>query len=193
MDNNLKKEFAPKDVQRMRNLITGNVGDKTQLQTGWEKNHQRHKEGDIWEENGKEWTIKNGLKQTITKLDSLKKLVVLPLCCPKCNKLMQINNINKKMWGIHKMCFDCVIDMEAAIKREGKWEEYESKMMNANKDAQLIDLEAILDEWVDQKDTFVSESGEVETWNGGDKKEIYKQVKEQIQKLKNTDIYKKES
>ena len=34
MENNLKKEFSRRDVQRMRNIITVNAGDRTQIQTG---------------------------------------------------------------------------------------------------------------------------------------------------------------
>ena len=105
-ENNLKKEFTKRDVQRMRNLITGKTGDRTQVQTGYEKNTEDHKEGDVWEENGKQWTIKNGVKQTVTKLDKFKKLVVLPICCPKCKKHMKVNDLNKKMYSIHGNCFD---------------------------------------------------------------------------------------
>jgi hypothetical protein len=193
MEGNLKKEFKPRDVARMRNLITGKTGDKTQLQAGWERYSDRHTEGDIWEENGKKWTIKNGLKQTVTKLDQVKKLVVMPLACPNCGKLMKIDEYNKKMWAIHQKCFDCVVKMESEIKRQGKWKEYESGVMNENKDAMLDDLERALENWVDEKDTFVSESGEVEKWGGGDKTDVYKQVKEEIAKLRKQDIYKGEN
>ena len=78
MSDHLKKEFNPRDVQRMRNIITGQTGDRTQIQMGWERNQEAHKEGDIWEENGKKWTIKKGIKQSVTKLDEIKRLVVLP-------------------------------------------------------------------------------------------------------------------
>jgi hypothetical protein len=193
MEGNLKKEFKPRDVARMRNLITGKTGDKTQLQAGWERYSDRHTEGDIWEENGKKWTIKNGLKQTVTKLDQVKRLVVMPLACPNCGKLMKIDEYNKKMWAIHQKCFDCVVKMESEIKRQGKWKEYESGVMNENKDAMLDDLERALENWVDEKDTFVSESGEVEKWGGGDKTDVYKQVKEEIAKLRKQDIYKGEN
>ena len=50
-ESNLKKEFAPKDVQRMRNLLTGKAGEKTGIQSGYEKSRQNHIEGDVWEEN----------------------------------------------------------------------------------------------------------------------------------------------
>ena len=72
----LKKEFTKKDVTRMRNLITGKSGEKTQIQSGYEKNQEDHKEGDVWQDSsGKSWTIKNGIKRTATKLNNLKKLV----------------------------------------------------------------------------------------------------------------------
>jgi len=193
MSGELKKEFVPRDVQRMRNILTGQTGDRTQIQTGWDKNTQTHTEGDVWEDNGKKWTIKNGIKQTVTKLDEIKKLVVLPLSCPNCGKLMKVDDYNKKMWAIHQKCFDCVIKMESEIKREGKWDEYCANIMNLNKNAELDDLERALEQWVTEKDSFVSEAGEVEKWGGGDKADVYKQVKDEIAELKKRDIYKGEN
>lgn len=189
MENSLKKEFNPRDVQRMRNIITGKTGDRTQIQTGYEKNNQQHREGDVWEENGKSWTIKNGIKMSVTKLDKVKELVLMPLTCPECGSLMKVNDYNKKMWSIHRKCFDCVIKMETEIKRQGKWDEYCANVMNRNKNAELDDLEAALEQWVDESETFVSEQGEVEKWGGGDKKAVYKQVKEEIAELRKLDIY----
>ena len=60
----LKKEFRKKDVNRARNLITGNTGASTGTQIGYSKKEEDHKEGDIWTEGRKTWTIKNGIKQT---------------------------------------------------------------------------------------------------------------------------------
>ena len=193
MSGELKKEFVPRDVQRMRNILTGQTGDRTQIQTGWDKNTQTYTEGDVWEDNGKKWTIKNGIKQTVTKLDEIKKLVVLPLSCPNCGKLMKVDEYNKKMWAIHQKCFDCVIKMESEIKREGRWDEYCANIMNLNKNAELDDLERALEQWVTEKDSFVSEAGEVEKWGGGDKTDVYKQVKAEIAELKKRDIYKGEN
>ena len=69
----LKKEFKESDLQRARNLANKDYTSKTKLGVGYRKNNKRHKEGDVCESNGKTWTIKNGLKQNITKLDSAKK------------------------------------------------------------------------------------------------------------------------
>jgi hypothetical protein len=67
-DNVLKKEFQEKDVQRLRNLMTGKYGEKTTVGAGYTKQKEFHEEGDIWEEDGRQWTIKNGIKQNVTKL-----------------------------------------------------------------------------------------------------------------------------
>jgi hypothetical protein len=185
----MKKEFSKKDVQRMRNIITGKTGDKTQILTGWEKKQADHKEGDVWEELGRSWTIKNGIKQTLTKLDGFKKLVVLPLCCPKCSKPMKASDLNKKMYSIYSACFNCAIDIEAKMKQEGTFQDYEKQMINSNKNASLEDFERAVDQWLLDKDTFVSEAGDVESWQGGDKTKMYQEIKANLDKLKNTDIY----
>jgi uncharacterized protein (UPF0128 family) len=96
-DSTLKKEFKKSDVQRMRNIITGKTGDRTQILGGWENKIEEHKEGDAWEEDGKKWTIKNGIKQSITKLDKFKHLISLPLTCPSFKKPMKADELNKKM------------------------------------------------------------------------------------------------
>ena len=72
-DNVLKKEFKKKDVERLRNLVKGKYGEKTGQSIGYKKEEKFHNEGDVWEENDRTWTIKDGIKQNITKLDEIKK------------------------------------------------------------------------------------------------------------------------
>jgi len=173
----LKKEFKRKDVERMRNLIKGKSGSSSELQVGYTAKKEDHKEGDIWEENGKKWTIKDGIKQTYTKLDNVKKEAILPLFCPNCKSLMKKRN-DSKMYKIHKMCFDCVIDMEAKLKNEGKYKEYERNIVANNAEDYLDDLEQYLLEAINESNTqYVSERGEVERWKGGiNKDEFLKQM-----------------
>lgn len=185
----LKKEFSKRDVQRMRNLITGKSGERTAVLSGWDKHTEYHKEGDVWEEAGRKWTIKNGIKQNVTKLDRIKNLGILPLNCPSCNGLMPVDDVNKKMYAIHRMCLDCVVKMESKIKLEGKWDEYAKNVMNSNKNASLEEFERALEAWAEQNDSFVSENGEVESWVGGDRKKVIQEIKDNLDKLKKTDIY----
>ena len=174
----------------MRNIITGNAGGATGIQVGYSKQTQDYQEGDIWEENGKKWTIRNSIKQTVTKHDKLRQLVTMPLTCPECETPMKSNIYNKKMYMIHGMCNDCVIKMEAKIKREGKWEEYEKKMMNANKNAMVDDFEKAFEDFMNTKaSSYITEAGDIEKWSGGKiNEEEIKQVKEYIKKLRETEI-----
>ena len=113
----------------------------------------------------------------------------MPICCPKCKKPMKVNDVNKKMFSIHQMCLACVVDMEAKIKLDGKWEEYEKGAIKANVVASLEDFERAVEAWYQEKDTFVSENGDVEKWSGGDKTKAYEEIKAKLQEIKSSDIY----
>jgi hypothetical protein len=187
-DSMLQKDFKSRDVQRMRNIITKNYGDKTVTQAGYSKQHIERKEGDVWEENGKNWTIKNGIKQTITRLDNIKKSLLLPITCPSCSKAMANSNLNKKMWPLHGKCFDCVIAMESELKRTGKFEEYQRNMVHSGIRTHIKELEALLLELAlgPSKESFVTEAGDIEEWRGGnlDATQMIKDLQEYIQSLK---------
>jgi hypothetical protein len=187
-ESRLQKDFKQRDVQRMRNLITKNFGDKTVTQAGYTKATIEHKEGDVWEENGKNWTIKNGIKQTITRLDNLKKSLLLPITCPSCSKAMANNPLNKKMWPLHGKCFDCVITMETELKRTGKFEEYQRNMVHSGIRTHIKEMEDLLLELAlgASKESFVTEVGDIEEWRGGnlDTTQMIKDLQEYIQSLK---------
>ena len=101
----LKKEFKEKDVERIRNLVKGKSGERTMSGVGFAKKQQFHKEGDIWIEDGREWTIKEGLKQNITKLDKAKKIGKMPMFCPSCKSLMHKNR-DQYLYPIHGKCLN---------------------------------------------------------------------------------------
>jgi hypothetical protein len=186
----LNKEFSKRDVQRMRNIVTGNTADKTRVQAGYEKENKVYVEGDIWEENGKTWTINNGLKQTITKHDKLRQIIVMPLKCPECEKAIKVNDLNKKMWSIHNKCFNCVVEYETHLRKIGKYEEYEKKLMNDNKDSFVDDYEQAVDAFInDQGESFMSEAGDMENWSKGKiNPEVIKALKDNIKQLRELEI-----
>lgn len=179
----LKKEFKHSDVQRVRNLVNKDFSAKTKDQVGYKKISEYHKEGDIWEENGKEWTIKNGLKQNITKLDKAKLVNRIPLTCPKCNGPLR-HHLAKKMYRIHGFCFDCTIDYEASLRKAGLYEQYEKQMMQNNMNGFLKDLESWLGDKLLQVDTFVTEQGDVEDWKH-DKKKHEEQITKKVLEYSN--------
>ena len=175
----LKKEFKRKDVQRARNLIMGNSGASTGTQIGYSKKIEEYKEGDVWTEGRKTWTIKNGIKQTVSKLDKLKKEVFMPLSCPCCGKIMK-KRLDKPNYKIHKKCHDCVIEFEHKLKISGKYKEYRNKLLNTNALTIVNEMESYLLEAINTSNSgFVSEDGVIEKWVGGiNKKELTKKVQE---------------
>ena len=184
----LQREFKERDVQRMRNIITKDYTAKTTTQVGYSKTQIDRKEGDVWDENGKKWTIKNGIKQTVTRFDKLKEAINLPLTCPKCGKAMKNHSLNKKMWPLHKMCFDCVAVMETELKRTGQYEEYVRNLTTRGVKTYITELESALLELAleDSNEEFVTEQGDVEKWAGKgiDKQKLAEEIQEYIQKLK---------
>jgi hypothetical protein len=161
----LKKEFKSRDVNRARNLIKKDFSAKTVDGIGYQKAHEVRNEGDIWEENGRTWTIKDGLKQNITKLDAAKKALQIPLKCPKCGGTMNYH-LSQKMYKIHKMCFDCVINYEAELRKAGLYEAYEKAMIQGSLRAFLVDVEQYILDSINTVDTFVTEQGDIEDWKG---------------------------
>ena len=187
-DNLLKKEFNKRDVQRMRNIITKKAGDKTGIQVGYTAEHVEYKEGDVWEVDGKQWTIKNGLKQTVTRFDAIKRKIFNPISCPKCNRPMNKGQIDKYMFSIHQTCSDCVFDHETKLKVRGEYKEYEQNMIRQGVIYHIKEMENVLLELLmgQSDESFVTEAGDIETWKGKgvDTSQLVKDIQEYIQKLK---------
>ena len=175
----LKKEFKKTDVNRLRNLIQGKTGESTGTQIGYTKKQEDYKEGDIWTENKKTWTIKNGIKQTISKLDAIKKEVFMPLCCPECSKVMK-KRLDKPNYKIHKKCHDCVIEFEHKLRIKGEYNNYIKNLQTKNSLDIVDEMELYLLDAINTSNSgFVSEDGVVEKWKGGiNKVEFSKQIRE---------------
>jgi hypothetical protein len=183
-ENVLKKEFKQKDVQRLRNLLTKKYGDKTTVGIGYTKQQDFHKEGDIWEEDGRKWTIKNGVKQNITKMDEAKKAHVMPLFCPSCNQMMKTHR-DKNYYTIHKKCLNCVVNFETELRRIGAWEEYQNKIHNSEIDGFINEFKSwVEDSLTESNQGFISEDGHVERWLGGaDKNRVLGELDKTIEYL----------
>ena len=183
-DNVLKKQFNKKDVTRLRNLVKGKYGEKTGQGIGYTKKEKFYKEGDIWEEDGRQWTIKDGIKQNITKLDKAKKIHVTPLFCPSCGKQMK-KRYDSDYYKIHKKCFDCVFEFENNLKKLGLYEEYEKNILNSELEGFIDNFRSYVEDQLSQtNDSFVTEQGDVEKWDGGlNKKRVLDALDKTIEHL----------
>lgn len=141
-----------------------------------------HKEGDIWTEGSKKWTIKNGVKISISPKDEIRSQLVMPLQCPHCHQPMG-SHLDEKMWSIHQACFDCMIKFHTKLVREGKFEEYSRRMVTGNIVATLRDLKVEMEDFVKNNgtddDSIITDSGVVEEWVN-DQSEVRQEVAKQI-------------
>jgi hypothetical protein len=181
----LNKQFKEKDVQRLRNLITGKHGDRTLSGIGYTKQEEFHSEGDIWEsQDGRLWTIKDGVKQNITKLDEAKKAVTIPLFCPSCNLLMK-KHLDKRFFIQFKRCLDCQINFETELKLEGLWEQYNDVFIGDNVDNLIKEFEIWFEEELNaSNESYITEAGDIETWVGSAKQKMLENKEETIKFLK---------
>jgi hypothetical protein len=170
----MKKAIKESKVQRMRNLVTGNYNSSTEIQTGYGKKRKKRVEGDVWEERGKTWTIKDGIKQNITKMDAARK------------ELMK-HRFDKGCWELMKHCFDCHVKWETRMRALGKREEFVKREHGKNFDAWIKDIESEYNEWLNSRQgkEYITEAGTFEKWKGGQgKKELELIFNNKINELK---------
>jgi hypothetical protein len=125
---------ALNNVRRKISEVMKKTDDR--ILVGWTPTTEDRNEGDVWEDlDGRKWTIKNGIKQTVTKLDAAKT----PLWCPECSKSLS-HRLDTKFFNKKGKCWECVIKEETEIRLQGKWREYEESIMRANYIAYLKDM-----------------------------------------------------
>lgn len=165
----MKKGIKKNAVQRMRNLVTGDYTSKTVAQSGYSKKSNSIKsEGDIWEERGKQWTIKNGIKQTITKLDVAREYARIPTHCPKCEAKMNKQQ-HKFMYRRFKHCLFCQTNAEFEMREAGTYEAWKNKQIAINFEKWLYKSKEEFKDWLKTRKAKkqITESGDIEDWSGG--------------------------
>jgi transcription elongation factor Elf1 len=151
--------------------------------TGYTKKQEFHEEGDIWEEDDRTWTIKDGIKQNITRLDKAKESLHLPLFCPECNNVMK-PHLDKRFYIQYHRCFNCQASFETELRVKGLWDEYERHITNADIDGTIYDFNIWIDEEINKSNEgFITEAGDVEKWVGSSKERLLQSKEETIKYL----------
>lgn len=150
---------------RVRNILAGDYTAKTQISVGFVPEDVEHKEGDIWEEGGKSWTIKDGIKRTVSVLSNVRHIARPPLTCPECGTLMK-KRLDKKMWTIREKCFGCVVEEDTKKMITGEYKHYEKDVITGNMKSYLDHVQEMFNDYVDKSDSkhYVTEVGDVEDW-----------------------------
>jgi hypothetical protein len=139
-ENILKKQFGKKDVTRLRNLVTGKVGEKTGQSVGYSQKDSFYK---------------------------ARKSNIVPLFCPKCKKVMN-KGMDPSYYMATDQCFKCFKKFETQLKATGLWEEWNKKTTNGNIDYFIRWYkEWVMDAINIENKSYVTEQGDVERWNGG--------------------------
>jgi hypothetical protein len=94
-------------------------------------------------------------------------------------------HLDKKWFNMYKRCFNCQVDFEAAIRREGLWEEYQKNMFNSDIDGLTQEFELWINDQIEYSDiqSYITEAGDVEKWTGSVKNKLLESKEETIKYL----------
>jgi len=120
-----KKEFVK--VQKQISNQMNKYADKIIVGQYTGEKEPKRNEGDFWKDhNGKQWTVKNGIKQSISPLQGAKT----PWWCPVCGKNMTKLDVNT--FRATSQCYDCVAKEESRLKIDGLWDKHKEKKILEN-------------------------------------------------------------
>lgn len=190
------------NIKAVKEMIAGTHKFQTKKTIGFsdakqkaEKNKRRNI-GDVWEEKIGNTLYRieqcNGFRvkkpaNSVAK-EVREHLNSYPNCQKDCCKT-SYNHLDKKMQIIHGMCYDCVIDMEHELRKQGKYEEYEQKKIQDNAEAWLKraeeDVKALKIAYTEQQQYVTNSDGLMETWDAQmTPDEFEKKVEVQFTKFK---------
>jgi hypothetical protein len=159
------------NIRAITQMLSGTHKSQTKTTVGYTSKEDERKVGEIWiDEKGVEWEQKEGYKISSSKiLDAVRnvlKTYMMPKVCPKCSNEIKDNKYNRKMWNIHRTCFDCVIEMEHEHKINGTFDEYARNLMRPNIESWLKDAKSEIEgiKSLLTKAEFVNGDGTVEKW-----------------------------
>jgi hypothetical protein len=160
------KKITRNKVQRMRNLVTGDYGAKSQTQSGYRKYDKKHREGDVWDEGGRTWTMKNGIKQNISKLKKAREINKIPMSCPKCEGHMN-HSRHKAMYLTYGHCSTCQTKLEIDMQNNGTYNEWLITNVRKNFEKWKDDKKGAFEKWYSEIDSKrnITESGLIEDWS----------------------------
>ena len=126
----MKKSKEFKEFNKVRKKIGDQMNryaDRIIVSQYTGQKEPNRKEGEVWHDNeGKKWTLKKGIKQSISPLQDAKT----PWWCPQCGKTM--DKIDVKTFRATTKCYDCVAKEESRLKMDGEWDDYKDQRILEN-------------------------------------------------------------
>ena len=126
----MKKSKEFKEFNKVRKKIGDQMNryaDRIIVSQYTGQKEPNRKEGEVWHDNeGKKWTLKKGIKQSISPLQDAKT----PWWCPQCGKTM--DKIDVKTFRATTKCYDCVAKEESRLKMDGEWDNWKEQRVLEN-------------------------------------------------------------
>lgn len=170
------------NIKAVKKMLDGTHAFQTKKTHGFtdakqkaEQNKKREV-GEIWEEeiNGTLYTIeqKNGFRVKKPKnsisADIKEYLNSFPNCPKETCTCNAPNKLDNKMRVYHGKCFDCVVEMEHELRKQGKYEEYEKNRIKNNAVAWLKkaeeDVKMLKKAYTEASTLVTNADGLTETW-----------------------------
>jgi hypothetical protein len=167
-------------LNTLKSYVSGDI--KQDISVYVSDKNEEHKEGDVWEENNKSWTIVNGIQKSVSKLSKLRQSMLVPISCPKCNNAMT-KRLDSKFYSEFGMCMDCRIMLDTEMIISGEFDEYQKEYINKNKIGWFKDFKSEFVDIIDKHDKkhIVNEFGDTEDW-------VQNMSKEELKELIDTQI-----
>jgi hypothetical protein len=98
--------------------------------------------------------------------------------------------LDKKVFPAYQKCFDCIVDYEAELQKQGKSEEYFNNLRNNHIQSAIDGYKRFMqDQMKESNANYVTEAGDVENWKGGKSKEqLEQELQEGLEFLENLKI-----
>ena len=172
------------NIKALEQMLDGTHKFQTKKTVGFsdadatQKRNEHHEIGDTWETvdaNGNITIVEqhDGFRTRKPKNSEVlsevrDELRLFPNCRSTCTDVDPNHHLNKKMRALHGMCFNCVIDMEHELKKQGKFEEYARKRIEANALAWLEkaeqDVEMLREAYTNASKLVINGNGDTESW-----------------------------
>jgi hypothetical protein len=180
----MSKSNKLQNIKAIRQMIDGTHAFQNKKTVGFSdakdaaKKLERHEIGDTWEETdhqGNVWILeqREGFRVRKTKNAEIFQEIRDELrAFPKCRKetctCLAPKPLDEAMRKANGMCFDCTIEMEHELRKEGKFEEYQKNRIRENALAWLRnaeqDVEMLKQTYTQATDFILNSEGEKETY-----------------------------
>jgi hypothetical protein len=93
-------------------------------------------------------------------------------------------HLDKLFYIQYRRCFNCQVDFEADLRKRGLLEEYEKFINNSDIDGIIHEFNIWIDEEINSSnESWITEAGDIEKWDGSSKDKLLQNKEETIKYL----------